>query len=64
MKSKIITTVFIFINLIFLISSAIGQTEGKITYVQSSNWAKMMAGIDYISAAQRDRNMYMFGTIS
>lgn len=50
--------------LIFMASSAFGQTEGKITYIQTSNWAKMMAGIDYISAAQRDRNMYMFGNRS
>lgn len=64
MKYKILTTVTIFINLILLVSSAFGQTEGKITYVQSSNWAKMMAGLDYISAAQRDRNMYMFGNRS
>lgn len=64
MKYKILTTVTIFINLIFLVSSAFGQTEGKITYVQSSNWAKMMAGLDYISASQRDRNMYMFGNRS
>lgn len=49
---------------LFLTATSICQTEGKITYLQTSNWAKMMAGIDYISAAQRDRNMYMFGNRS
>jgi GLPGLI family protein len=58
-KSIISSLIFFFVTI-----TAIGQTEGKITYIQTSNWAKMMAGIDYISAAQRDRNMYLFGNRS
>jgi GLPGLI family protein len=38
--------------------------EGTIRYLQTQNWAKMMASVDYISKTQRDRMMYMWGTRS
>jgi GLPGLI family protein len=38
--------------------------EGTIRYLRTSNWAKMMASVDYISKNQRDRQMYMWGTRS
>lgn len=38
--------------------------EGTIRYLRTQNWAKMMATVDYISQAQRDRMMYMWGNRS
>lgn len=40
------------------------KLEGTIRYLRTQNWAKMMASVDYISKAQRDRMMYMWGTRS
>lgn len=39
-------------------------SEGTIRYLKTQNWAKMMASVDYISKAQRDRMMYMWGNRS
>lgn len=39
-------------------------TEGHIRYLCTSNWAKMLAGVDYISKQKRDRAMYMWGSRS
>lgn len=60
------------IVILIFISSLILQTselkaqalEGTIRYLRTSNWAKMMASVDYISKNQRDRQMYMWGTRS
>jgi GLPGLI family protein len=40
------------------------RPEGTIRYLQTQNWAKMMASVDYISKQQRDRMMYMWGNRS
>ncbi|MBL7825522.1 MAG: GLPGLI family protein [Saprospiraceae bacterium] len=35
--------------------------EGKILYVATYNWTKMMESIDYISKQRKERNAYMWG---
>jgi GLPGLI family protein len=61
---KSISVYFLLLIAIIWFKPLTAQNEGSITYIQSSNWAKMMAGLDYISQAQRDKMMYMFGNRS
>ncbi|MGE5356109.1 MAG: GLPGLI family protein [Deltaproteobacteria bacterium] len=59
MKTAIKTLLFSIMFLTTFKSYGQSITQGTITYLQSSNWTKMMTSLDYLTQNQKDRMMYM-----
>jgi GLPGLI family protein len=55
-----------FLGILFLnpMQSKAQNTEGKIRYLVTHNWAKELAAVDYLSKQQRERVTYMWGSRS
>ena len=64
-KRFVVFAIVLFVFISLKTNTVQAQTlEGTIRYLRTHNWAKMMAGVDYISKNQRDRMMYMWGNRS
>lgn len=68
MHINITRPLFTFFLAALLVSFSAGtraqRPEGHIRYLKTSNWAKMLSSVDYLSKQQRERAMYMWGSNS
>jgi GLPGLI family protein len=60
---KSIFKIILLIALIGISSGLGAQTnmQGTVTYLQNSNWTKMMTSLDYLTQNQKDRMLYIGG---